>query len=64
MLALGVAPALGQLVGLGAIDATQVGEKQQPAVGGGDEEVVDDVVFAQGRALDPLAKRVLRLISI
>ena len=43
VLALGVAPAFGQLIDLGAVDPAQVGEEQQPAVGGGDEKMVDNI---------------------
>ena len=49
MLAAGVAAGLGQLVGLGPVDPALVGEEQDPVVGRGDEEVVDDVVGAQLR---------------
>ena len=59
VLALGVAAGLWHLVGLGAVDAALVREEQQPVVGRGDEEVLDDVVGAQLRALDALAAAVL-----
>ena len=64
MLALGVAPALGQLVALGAVDAAVVGEEQQPAVRRGDEEVVDDVVLAQRGPADALAAAVLGAVGV
>ena len=46
MLALGVAASFHELVGLGAVDAAQVGEEENPGVGGGDEEVLNHVVPA------------------
>ena len=64
MLALGVAPALGQLVALGAVDEAVVGEEQQPAVRRGDEEVVDDVVLAQRGPADALAAAVLGAVGV
>ena len=44
VLALGVAPGLLQLVGLGAVDPALVREEQQPVMRRGDEEVLDHVV--------------------
>src|SRR5687768_11506402 len=46
--ALGVALCLGQVVGLGAVDAPGGGEEQQPVVVGGRDEVLDHVEI--GRA--------------
>ena len=64
VLALGVAAGFHELVRLGAVDAAEVGEEQQPVVGGGDEEVLDDVVAAQLRALDALAAALLRAVVV
>ena len=64
VLALGVAAALGQLVRLGAVDAAEVGEEQQPVVRRRDEEVVDEVVLAQLRAAHALAAAPLRPVVV
>ena len=59
-LALGLAPALGDLVDLEPVHLAEVGEEQQVGVGGGDEQVLDDVLLLRlhpGHALaaPPLA---------
>ena len=64
VLALGVPAGLGQFVGLGPVDAPEVGEEQQPVVGGGDEEVLHDVVAAQLGTLDALAAALLRAVVV
>ena len=64
MLALGVTSALRHLVGLQTVDATLVGEEQQPVVRAGEEEVVHYVVFAQTSALDSLAAAMLRAVFV
>ena len=64
MLALGVARALGQLVGLDAVHAALVREEQQPVVRGGQEEVIHHVVLAQLGALDALAAAVLGAVFV
>src|SRR6202030_1999624 len=64
VLAAGVAAGVGQLVGLGPVDAALVGEEQDPVVGRGDEEVVHDVVGAQLRTADPLAAAPLRPVQV
>ena len=64
VLALGVARALGQLVGLDAVHAALVREEQQPVVRGGQEEVIHHVVLAQLGALDALAAAVLGAVFV
>ena len=64
VLALGIATALRQLIGLGAVNAAQVSEEQQPVVGGGDEEVLYYVIFTQGRALNALTATVLGAVVV
>ena len=64
VLTLGVAAGLGDLVRLRAVDAALRREEQQPVVGRGDEEVLDDVVGAQLRALDALAAAVLLAVVV
>ena len=64
VLTLGVTTALGQLVRLGPVDATEVGEEQQPVVRRRDEEVVDQVVLAQLRAAHTLAAAPLRPVVV
>ncbi len=64
VLALGVAAALRQLVRLRPVHPPEVGEEQQPVVGGRHEEVVDDVVLAQLRTADALAATLLRPVVI
>ena len=58
------ATAFGDLVGLGAVDAAEVGEKEQPVVRGGDEEVFDHVVAAQLGAAHALATALLRAVVV
>ena len=62
--ALGVALGLGQVVGLGAVDPAGRGEEQQPVVVGRRDEVVDDVVAAQGRAAHALAAALLGAVLV
>ena len=62
--ALGVARRLGQVVGLGAVDPAGGGEEQQPVVVGGRDEVLDDVVAAQGRAAHALAAALLGAVLV
>ena len=64
VLALGVAAAFGDFVGLGAVDAAEVGEEEQPVVRGGDEEVFDHVVAAQLGAAHALAAALLRAVVV
>ena len=64
MAALGVARGLGQVVGLGAVDPPGRGEEQQPVVVGGGDEVLDDVVAAQGRAAHALAATLLQPVLV
>lgn len=47
VLALRVPSGFGEFVCLCAVDAAKVREEQQPVVGGGHEEVFNDVVTAQ-----------------
>jgi hypothetical protein len=63
VLAPGVARRVGQLVRLRAVDPALVGEKQDPVMGGGDEEVLHEVVLAQGRTAHPSATAPLRAIQ-
>ena len=58
-----VPPGVGQLVGLGPVDPTLVGEEQDPVVRRADEEVADDVVLAQRGArseFDPIENALLK----
>ena len=64
MLALRVAAALLDLVGLRAVDPALVREEEQPVVRRRDEEVVHHVVGPQLRALDALAAAVLRAVVV
>ncbi len=64
VLALRVTAALGQLVGLGAVDTAEIREEEQPVVRGRDEEVVDDVVLAQLGATHSLAATLLRTVVV
>ena len=64
VLALGVTTAFGDLVGLGAVDASEVGEEEQPVVRGRDEEVFDHVVAAQLGAAHALAAALLRAVVV
>src|SRR5699024_6636571 len=64
VLALRVPRRLGQLITLGAVDAALVGEEQQPAVGGGGEEVLDHVVLAQRGPPHPLAAAFLGSVLV
>ena len=62
--ALGVAGRLGQVVGLGAVDPPGRGEEQQPVVVGRRDEVLDDVVPAQGRAAHALPAALLGAVLV
>ena len=64
VLAPGRARLLRQLMRLGPVDPAPVGEEQQPVVGRGDEEVLDDVVLAQRRALHAPAAPLLRAVEV
>ena len=64
MLTLGIATRLRQLVGLRAIDAALGREEEDPVVRRRHEEVLYDVVLAQGGALDPAAAPALLAIEI
>ncbi len=64
VLSLRIAAGLRHLVRLRAVDTTLVREEQQPMVRRRDEEVLDDVVRPQLRALDSLAAAVLRAIVV
>src|SRR5699024_8560741 len=64
VLALRVPRSLGQLVALGAVDPALVGEEQQPAVGGGGEEVLDHVVLAQRGTAHALAAALLGAVLV
>ena len=57
-------PAFGDLVGLGAVDASEVGEEEQPVVRGGDEEVLDHVIAAQLGAAHALAAALLGAVVV
>src|SRR5215203_6671869 len=59
-----VAACLRQLPDLGAIYPAFVGEKQDPMVVGGDKEMIDFIVGAQGRPAYPLATTFLHPIKI
>ena len=64
MLTAGVAAGVGQLVRLRPVDPALVGEEQDPVVGRGHEEVVDDVVGPQLRAAHALAAAALRPVEV
>ena len=64
VLAAGDPAGLRQLVRLGPVDPALVGEEQDPVVGGGDEEVVDDVVLRSCAPLDALAAAPLRPVEV
>ena len=64
MLAAGGAARLRQLVGLEAVDAAEVGEEQDPVVGGADEEVLHHVVLLQLGAAHALAAAFLALVGV
>ena len=55
---------LGQLVGLEAIHAPEVGEEQNPIVRRGDEEVSDDVVLLEFSPADTLPATLLVAVEI
>ena len=64
VLALGVAATFGDLVSLGAVDAAEVGEEQQPIVRGRDKEVFNHVVAAQLCAAHALAAALLGAVVV
>ena len=64
VLAARVAVGLGQLVGLGPVDPALVGEEQDPVVRRADEEVRDDVVLLERRALHALAAALLGPVQV
>ena len=64
MLTLCVTRELGQLVRLGPVDPAPVGEEQDPVVGRGDEELLDDVVLAQLGTADALAAAFLWAVEV
>ena len=57
MLPLGVAPGVGEFVGLRPMDAAQIGEEEQPVVRRRGEEVRDDILTAQLAPRTPLPPR-------
>src|SRR5262249_52468654 len=61
-LALGLAPAFRNLVHLEPVHLALVREEEQVRVGGGDEEVLDDVLFLRLHAGDALAPTLLAAI--
>src|SRR5262249_9332123 len=63
-LALGLTAALGDLVHLEPVDLAAIGEEQQVRVGGGDEEVGDDVLFLRLHAGHALAAAALAAIGL
>ncbi len=63
-LALGLAPALGHLVHLEPVHLAEVGEEQQRRVGGGHEEVLDDVLFLGLHARHALAAAPLAPVGL
>src|SRR5262249_32975150 len=63
-LALGLAPALGNLVHLEPVHLALVREEEQIRVGGGDEEVLDDILFLRLHAGDALAPALLAAIRL
>ena len=64
MLALGVAAGLRQLIRLGSIDPSLGGEKEDPVVRRGDEEVLNHIVLTQRRSLDATTTTPLGTIEI
>src|SRR4051794_6585890 len=64
VLAAGAAVRLGQLVGLEPVHPALGGEEQDPVVRRADEEVRDDVVLLELRALDTLAAALLRPVEV
>src|SRR5215831_19150815 len=63
-LALGLAPALGDLVHLEPVDLAAIREEEQVRMGGGDEEIGDDVLFLRLHAGHALAAAALAPIGL
>src|SRR5690606_17498255 len=55
---------LRQLIGLEAVDTAEVGEEEDPVVGGADEEVTDDIILLQLSTADTLATALLGAVGI
>src|SRR5882724_3778373 len=62
--ALGLAPALGDLVHLQPVDLAAVREEEEIRVRGGDEEILDDVLFLGLHARDALAAATLAAVRL
>src|SRR5919108_250414 len=62
--ALGLASALGNFVHLEPVHLAEVGKEEQVGVGGGDEEVFDDVLFFRLHARDALAPATLAAVGL
>ena len=64
MLSLGITPSLLQFITLGAVYAPQVGEEQNPAVCGGHEEVLHNIVAAQLSTSNTLTAAMLAAVLV
>ena len=64
MLSLGITPSLLQFIALGAIYAPQIGKEQNPAVCGGHEEMLHNIVAAQLSASNTLTTAMLAAVLV
>ena len=64
MLSLGITPSLLQFIALGAVYAPQIGKEQNPAVCGGHEEMLHNIVAAQLSASNTLTTAMLAAVLV
>ena len=64
MLSLGITPSLLQFIALGAVYAPQIGKEQNPAVCGGHEEVLHNIVAAQLSTSNTLTAAMLAAVLV